>query len=215
MTGLAGIDSHAALMDRTYRFQRLIYDVTRRYYLLGRDRMIAELAPPRQGRVLEIACGTGRNLALIGGRHPDCALYGLDISVQMLRTAEGKLGDRARLANGDACDFDAGALFGVTSFDRIVLSYSLSMIPDWTRALRQAAMLLAPGGELHLVDFGDQALLPRWFRAMLRLWLARFHVTPRVDLEDRLRDVASEFALSLRVQPLFKDYARYGVLARA
>lgn len=38
--------THAALMDATYRHQRRIYDVTRRHFLLGRDRLIAELDPP-------------------------------------------------------------------------------------------------------------------------------------------------------------------------
>ena len=41
---------------------------------------------------------------------------------------------------------------------------------------------LAPGGSLHIVDFGQQERLPRWFRALLRGWLAKFHVAPRVDL---------------------------------
>ena len=36
----------AHLMDRIYRHQRHIYDWTRRYYLLGRDRAIVRLAPP-------------------------------------------------------------------------------------------------------------------------------------------------------------------------
>ena len=33
----------AVLMDRIYRHQRHIYNLSRKYYLLGRDRMIAEL----------------------------------------------------------------------------------------------------------------------------------------------------------------------------
>jgi S-adenosylmethionine-diacylgycerolhomoserine-N-methlytransferase len=32
-------------MNRVYRWQRHVYDATRRWYLLGRDRMIAELKP--------------------------------------------------------------------------------------------------------------------------------------------------------------------------
>ena len=50
--------SHAALMDATYRRQRLVYDATRKYYLLGRDHLIERLDPPEGGAVLEIACGT-------------------------------------------------------------------------------------------------------------------------------------------------------------
>lgn len=207
--------SHAELMDSTYRYQRLIYDITRRYYLLGRDRLVSELKPPNGGRVLEIACGTGRNLAHIGQMYPECALFGLDISQQMLISAKAKLGGRARLVQADACDFDGDALFGPDGYDRVVLSYSLSMIPDWDRALRLAAAQLCPGGELHVLDFGDQSGLPPWFRRLLRAWLARFHVVPRTDLRERMQALADERGLELRFQHLFRDYARYGVLSRA
>ena len=45
-----GRDSHAELMDGVYRHQRHIYDSTRKYYLLGRDRLIAGLACRRAAR---------------------------------------------------------------------------------------------------------------------------------------------------------------------
>lgn len=207
--------SHAKLMDRTYRHQRLIYDVTRRHFLLGRDRLLRELGPPRGGRILEIACGTGRNLAQIRKLYPDCALFGLDISQEMLRSAHSKLGRHARLALADACDFDGEQLFGNGAFDRVVVSYSLSMIPDWDHALRLAAAQLAPGGALHVVDFGDQTGLPRWFRHLLRAGLARFQVVPRADLLGRMQALAEERGLTLRFQRLYLDYAQYGVLSRA
>lgn len=210
MTGTA---DHAALMDRTYRHQRRIYDATRRYFLLGRDHLLVGLAPPRGGRVLEVGCGTGRNLAWLARRHPDCALFGLDISGQMLMTARARLGKRARLARADACDADMAALFG-GGFDRVVLSYSLSMIPDWERALCNAVAQLRPGGSVHVVDFGDQAGLPGAFRNVLLAWLARFHVAPRTDLPARMRTLASEHGLALRVTPLFRGYACHGVLTR-
>ena len=56
---------HRDLMDRIYRHQRHIYDLTRKYYLLGRDELITALAPPGNGSVLEIGCGTGRNLLAV------------------------------------------------------------------------------------------------------------------------------------------------------
>ena len=214
MIRMADTDAHAELMDSTYRYQRLFYDVTRRYYLLGRDLLIGDLAPPEGGRVLEIACGTGRNLARIGRTYPGLALFGLDISQEMLRSARAKLGATATLVQADACDFDADALFGPGGFDRVVLSYSLSMIPDWERALRTAAAQVRPGGSLHVVDFGDQTGLPHWFRRLLRSWLARFHVAPRVDLPARMQAVADELGMKLRFRHLYRDYARYGVLTR-
>lgn len=206
--------AHAELMDRTYRHQRLVYDLTRAYYLLGRDRLIADLAPPPGARILELACGTGRNLRLIQQRHPDVRLYGLDISAEMLRSARRRLGSRATLAFGDACSFDAQALFGVAAFDRIVLSYSLSMIPDWQRALNHAAAHLAPGGALHVVDFGTQAGLPGWFREGLRRWLARFHVTPRDALPSVVTATAAAIGGSARCGGLYRDYAVRAVISR-
>ena len=105
-------------MDRIYRRQRHFYDATRKYYLLGRDQLIEALAPPRNGTVLEIGCGTGRNLIRIAERYPSCACYGLDVSSAMLTTAQRSVGKaglegRIRLALADATDFDPQALFGL------------------------------------------------------------------------------------------------------
>lgn len=174
--------SHAALMDEVYRGQRHIYDLTRKYYLFGRDTLIAGLDARPGMRVLEIACGTGRNLAKVGKAWPGVRLFGLDISAEMLKSARAALGAEARLGEGDACSFDPQALLGEPAFERIVLSYSLSMIPDWEGALDHAAGQLADGGELHVVDFGDLRGLPGPFQSLLRAWLARFHVAPRTSL---------------------------------
>lgn len=210
---MSAVSAHAELMDATYRRQRLVYDATRKYYLLGRDHLIARLDPPPDARVLEVACGTGRNLALIGRLYPGRRLHGLDISAEMLLSARAKLPAEVALADGDACSFRAETLFATPRFERVLLSYSLSMIPDWTAALRNAARHLAEGGELHVVDFGDQAGLPRWFRSGLHGWLAKFHVTPRIDLGTAMAAVAAEIGGRADCVSLYRDYARYGVLS--
>lgn len=189
--------SHAALMDEVYRGQRHIYDFTRKYYLFGRDTLISGLAAQPGMRVLEIACGTGRNLAKVARAWPEVRLYGLDISAEMLKSARAALGAGARLGQGDACAFDAQALLGEPQFDRIVLSYSLSMIPDWQGALDHAAGLLERGGQLHIVDFGDLSGLPRPLAAGLRAWLAKFHVAPRVELPTAVQRIAAARGLQL------------------
>src|SRR5438067_2504401 len=76
----AGHTPHAALMDGIYRHQRHVYDLTRHCYLLGRDRLITGLEPPAGGSVLEVGCGTGRNLIVAAARYPEAHFYGLDIS---------------------------------------------------------------------------------------------------------------------------------------
>jgi S-adenosylmethionine-diacylgycerolhomoserine-N-methlytransferase len=194
---MASANGHAALMDEVYRGQRHIYDFTRKYYLFGRDTLITGLAAKPGMRVLEVACGTGRNLAKIGKAWPGARLYGLDISAEMLKSARAALGDEARLGEGDACSFDPQALLGEPMFERVVLSYSLSMIPDWQGALGHAASLVAKGGQLHIVDFGDLSTMPRPFARLLKAWLAKFHVTPRADMAEVAARIAATRGLSL------------------
>jgi S-adenosylmethionine-diacylgycerolhomoserine-N-methlytransferase len=189
--------AHAALMDEVYRGQRHIYDFTRKYYLFGRDTLIAGLEAHPGQRVLEVACGTGRNLAKVARAWPGVRLFGLDITAEMLKSAAAALGDAAWLAEGDACAFDPQRLLGEPQFDRIVLSYALSMIPDWEAALDHAAGLLAPGGRLAVVDFGDLQGLPGPFQALLRGWLAKFHVEPRTALPAVAARIAAAHGLSL------------------
>lgn len=214
---------HGRLMDAVYRQQRHIYDLTRKYYLFGRDRLIATLNVPAGGSVLEVGCGTGRNLVLAARAYPEATLYGFDISSVMLETAEKtirKRGLEARihLALGDATDFDAESLFGEAGFDRVYLSYAISMIPDWKEAVRQAYAAVAPGGELHIVDFGDQAAYPAPFRRLLKAWLALFHVDPRLELEAAVREVAGEEAHQdaggASFTPLYGGYAFAAVLKK-
>jgi S-adenosylmethionine-diacylgycerolhomoserine-N-methlytransferase len=190
---------HAALMDKVYRGQRHIYDATRKYYLFGRDRLIRELDGRPGMAVLELGCGTGRNLELIRKAWPGVKCHGLDISSEMLKNARKRLGTAGTLALGDATNFDSPALFGREGFDRVVLSYAVSMIPEWQAALARAAAALAPGGSLHVVDFGDCDGLPGPLRRLLDGWLARFHVAPRRDLPEVAERLAHAHGLRLEV----------------
>lgn len=204
--------AHARSMDGIYRTQRHIYDLTRKYYLLGRDRLIAGLDAAPRAQVLEVGCGTGRNLIAAARRWRGAHFTGLDISAAMLDTARRSVartgfGERIVLEQADACDFTAAPAFADRRFDRIFLSYTLSMIPGWELALEEAVNALTPGGRLHIVDFGQQERLPRWFRAMLFAWLRQFHVSPRASLPAVLEDLARRHGCTLRFQPLWRGYA--------
>jgi S-adenosylmethionine-diacylgycerolhomoserine-N-methlytransferase len=207
----------AAAMDRMYRRQRHLYDASRKFYLLGRDGLINGLKPPAGASVLEIGCGTGRNLVRIAHAYPLSLCHGLDVSAAMLDTAgravaRAGLGARIALAQGDATGFDAGALFGSETFDRVVISYALSMIPPWERVLDHAASLLAPGGQLHIVDFGDQQGLPAPFRTALNRWLAAFDVTPRLTLDRQVAALAAARGLRAATAQRFRGYCVQAVL---
>jgi S-adenosylmethionine-diacylgycerolhomoserine-N-methlytransferase len=219
MSAPGGTQTADVLMDGVYRRQRHIYDLTRKYFLLGRDRLIAALDPPPAGTILEIGCGTGRNLIVAARRYPDARLFGLDVSSQMLSTARANirsagLDRRIALALGDAALFESERLFGSADFDRVFFSYSLSMIPPWRDALGRAAAAIKPeGGRLLVVDFGEQQGLPAWFRRMLYAWLAKFHVTPRAELHAALSALAASNGARVTFRSLYCDYARFGELA--
>jgi|TARA_R110000824_G_scaffold238689_1_gene427421 S-adenosylmethionine-diacylgycerolhomoserine-N-methlytransferase len=205
-------DRHARLMDRVYRSQSGIYDLTRKYYLLGRDQLIDALCPPPGGRVLEIGCGTARNLVQAAKVWPEAELYGFDISSEMLKVARKNLAqsgmrDRITLFHGDAENPALAMPLTVRSFDRIFLSFCLSMIPDWQGAIRQAMTLLAPGGELHIVDFGQSEKLPAPFRSLLQQWLALFHVEPRKHLASFLVELDSEVGTHSEFIPQYRGYS--------
>ena len=204
-------------MNRMYRRQRHIYDGTRRYYLLGRDQLIAGLRPEAGANVLEIGCGTGRNLVLAGRLYPGARFFGIDVSTEMLTSAiaaisRAGLTSRVRVAHGDGTAFDPQGLSGITRFDHVMISYSLSMIPDWRGVLQAAASHLKPGGRLHVVDFGRQERLPGIARTLLLRWLTMFDVTPRDDLESVLSGIADASGASLKFQRPFRGYAQYAVL---
>jgi S-adenosylmethionine-diacylgycerolhomoserine-N-methlytransferase len=205
--GMSTTGDHGALMDRVYRHQRHFYDLTRKYYLFGRDRLIRDLKLRPGETLVEIGCGTARNLIAIAQRYPGVRLFGLDASSEMLRTAQAKV-DKAvpdarialRQAYAEALD---ASTFGsdTAPFDRVVFSYSLSMIPDWQAALSAAAAVVKPEGTIHIVDFGDLAGLPPVFRTALRSWLKLFHVEPRSEILATVEHSAGLAATELWISP--------------
>lgn len=204
---------HSALMDGVYRHQRHIYDLTRAWFLFGRDRLISDLDPPEGGRVLEIGCGTGRNLIKAARRYQGAEFFGVDISASMLRTAESAitkngLESRISVARGDAASFDPEPLFRTGPFNCIFFSFSLSMIPVWEAAIARSLTLLGPNGKLMVVDFSGQQTWPRPARDAFQRFLAHHHVTPRLALRERLQSHATMSGQSVQHEVLYGDYAQ-------
>ncbi len=200
-------------MDRMYRVQRYFYDLTRKYYLLGRDQLLEEMNVQPGEHVLEVGCGTARNLIILAKRHPDSKLYGLDASAAMLETAQSKT-DTAEAKNitlktALANDFSFDQTFGLSEpFDKIFFSYSISMIPPWRECIENAIRKnLKPGGQLFIVDFYDQKDLPAVFRKLLKWWLKKFHVQFWDDLMPYLNEQAAKGLGDLSIMPLFRRYS--------
>ena len=99
--------------------------------------------------VLDVGCGTGRNLPLLaravgeGGR-----VVGLDVSAGALdRARQRTRGLGVELVQADALTADLRAP------DRVLATFSLSMMPDPEAVVERAAAALTPGGRLSVLDF--------------------------------------------------------------
>ncbi len=211
--------SDAERMDRHYRYQRFIYDLTRTHYLIGRKHLIADLNPAPGQTVLEIGCGTAWNLIKTARRYPEARVFGVDVSNAMLDTAGASikragLSQRITVAQADATAFSAGNVLGIPAFDRVFFSYALSMIPAWEQALATGAAHVAPGGSLHIVDFGQCERLPSTFKAALFAFLDHYTVTPRTDLQPACRHIAQSRGLHLSFERLHRGYTDYAVLSQ-
>jgi ubiquinone/menaquinone biosynthesis C-methylase UbiE len=101
-----------------------------------------------QGEVLEVAIGTGRNLAFYPA---GVRLTGIDLSPAMLERARERareLGMEVDLREGDAQDLP----FPDGAFDTVVCTLSLCNIPDDRKAVAEMKRVLKPGGRLLLLD---------------------------------------------------------------
>ena len=213
----SGAADQAVAMDQMYRVTRHIYDVTRAYYLLGRDRMLAKVVTNPSTATLEVGCGTARNLIKLARRAEPGLLCGLDASQEMLDTAEASIAragvpaaghERIRLRQGLAERLDAKTMFGRDEpFDTIFFSYCLSMVPTWPGAIEAAMANLKTGGHLVIVDFWDQKDLPGVFAAGLKKWLSLFHVHYRPEVHDALAALGTSGRADVTFESVNKRYA--------
>lgn len=202
--------NHAQAMDKMYRYQRYIYDFTRKYFLLGRDTLLARMEIAPHQHVLELGCGTAHNLVRLAKQHPQTHFYGIDASAQMLISAEKKVktwGNPIILKQGLAEDFNFHTTFELNQpFDVILFSYALSMIPPWREAFEAALANLKVGGHIYIVDFFDQAELPLFFQKGLTRWLHYFQVHYRPELLSYLHELENNQRGILTITPLYKRY---------
>jgi ubiquinone/menaquinone biosynthesis C-methylase UbiE len=139
-------DRHSGSYDKQMGFfDRRVFGDTR-----------AWVCSKASGEVLEVAIGTGLNLA----HYPaGVRLTGVEWSPQMLEIARRRAADLGRdvdLRTGDAQALE----FHDASFDTVVCTFSLCAIPDERRALAEMARVLRPGGLLLLADHVESSAWP-------------------------------------------------------
>ena len=132
-----------------------VYDFMARRLLRGLYRRIADDlvdAVPEGAAVLDVGTGPGVLLVELAERRPDLRLTGIDLSADMVATAQrnlGKFGEQASARMADVTDLP----FGDDSFDVVVTSYSMHHWDDPAAAVPELARVLRPGGRLYVYDF--------------------------------------------------------------
>jgi S-adenosylmethionine-diacylgycerolhomoserine-N-methlytransferase len=143
--------SHAESLGAFYGAQSEHYDRFRERLLRGRAELVADIELPPHAYVVELGGGTGRNIEFFGERIAQIARYDVvDLCAPLLLRAR----ERARVIPPlHAVEADATTWRSARPVDVVILSYALTMIPDWRAAIANALAMLAPGGQLAVVDF--------------------------------------------------------------
>jgi S-adenosylmethionine-diacylgycerolhomoserine-N-methlytransferase len=149
-----GGDSHGDRLEAFYRQQADAYDDFRRRLLHGRQEMMEALDVPTGARGLDMGGGTGSNFEYLGDRRQRFQDYTLvDLSPSLLRVADERIRrhgwDNIHTVLADATTYEPPG----GPVDLVTFSYSLTMIPDWFKAIDHAQRILKPGGVLGVADF--------------------------------------------------------------
>jgi ubiquinone/menaquinone biosynthesis C-methylase UbiE len=117
-----------------------------------RERLIRDgttLAPGT--RLLEVGCGAGAVLAVLGQEYPGVRLFGVDREPRQLAFAAGhleRLGVEATLVEADALALP----FADGSFDHVWMMWFLEHVADPVAALREAHRVLTAGGSITAIE---------------------------------------------------------------
>jgi phosphatidylethanolamine/phosphatidyl-N-methylethanolamine N-methyltransferase len=119
-----------------------------------RRKAVERLGCKRGDTVLEVGCGTGRNLALLREAvGTDGVVIGIDASEGMLAQAQ-RLVRRHDWKNVRLLHQDAAGLALEDHVDAVFFSLSYSVLPDREPVLLKAWEALRPGGRLVIMDAG-------------------------------------------------------------
>jgi ubiquinone/menaquinone biosynthesis C-methylase UbiE len=163
------INSSREHLIETYRKKAKHYDITSRFYPVPgfpqraqRVRAVRALGLRRGDRVVDVACGTGLNFALLEDEiGPDGSIVGVDLTDAMLARAQDRIETSGwtniSLVQADAADFDFP-----TELDAILSTYALSQVLECAEVIAHGAAALSGSGRWVVLDLKVPDNTPRW-----------------------------------------------------
>ncbi|MCZ6661079.1 MAG: methyltransferase domain-containing protein [bacterium] len=137
-------------IKKTYSAWSNIYDYVFKWFFGPRQKHVVEAMNIRPGqRVLDVGVGTGLTLPI----YPkDCEVVGIDLSGNMLAKARRKVEELA-LTHVNLLEMDAQQLsFADNSFDHVLATFVISVVPDPVRTISEMKRVLKPEGNLVIVN---------------------------------------------------------------
>ncbi|MEZ5849187.1 MAG: class I SAM-dependent methyltransferase [Hyphomicrobiaceae bacterium] len=155
----AGFPLREAKMDEravrsAYRRWAPFYDNTFGRFTTEGRRHAVEVINKRKGSVLEVGVGTGLSLQYYQ-QHLD--IEGIDLSPEMLEKAREKVEAEGLTHVKGLHEMDAGELkFPDETFDTVVAMYTITVVPDPDKVMRELARVCRTGGQVILVNHFSQ-----------------------------------------------------------
>ena len=214
--------SHAERLNSFYAGQAADYDAFRARLLKGRGELLQSLPAPTGGVWVDMGGGTGANLEAAPWLSSCRRVVVADLCQPLLDVCRERVSHRGwnqvEPVVADVTTYDPGE-----PVDLVTFSYSLTMIPDWFRAVERARAMLAPGGVIGIVDFyvsrkyvpADRVRHGWLTRSLIPVWFATDNVHPSRDhlpyLESRFETVRlDEDRAAIPYVPLLKaPYYRF------
>jgi malonyl-CoA O-methyltransferase len=135
-------------------------------------------------RIVDVGCGTGAHLAVLGRRYPGAQVIGVDFSAAMLARARTRApwwrrvsGGAPPLVQADAERLPLAAASSDFTFSNLTLHWC-----DPRAFFAEASRTMAAGGLLLFSTFGPDTL--RELRAAFRAADDALHVHPFIDMHD-------------------------------
>lgn len=153
--------AHLTGRERSEYVQDMFGRIAERYNLMNRlmtggqdiqwrKFVIQQAQPPSQGKLLDLATGTG-DIAFEALRHtPNAQVIGADFALPMMHVGQRNepYGKRVQWAGADALHLP----FPDNTFDAVVSGYLVRNVIDISQTLNEQQRILKPGGRIVILD---------------------------------------------------------------
>jgi ubiquinone/menaquinone biosynthesis C-methylase UbiE len=178
---MSQVDRTREHLIETYRKSAKRYDFTSRLYPVPgypqraqRLRAVKELGLRPGDSVIDVACGTGLNFAMLQEMvGPTGRILGVDLTDAMLAQAEDRIKtngwSNVSLVQADAAEFDFPA-----EVDAILSTYAMTQVPECAEVIAHGIAALSPGGRMAVLDLKVPGRTPGWLAHLGTAAVRRF-----------------------------------------